>query len=631
MSKKLITILSIFLFFSLNQALSQEKDTATVMFYNLTKYGGSETYCTLLPAGTRNNYISTIIGFVKPDIFGVCEMADNAQNVNNLLNGALNVNGRNFYQAASYFSEPNDAITNMLFYNKDKFVMKSQTVIACLPRQATVYNLKYKKPSSVDDTASFLFVIIHLKASNGSPEATQRATCATNIMAYLQSNYNVPKKNIFVMGDFNIYTTNEAAYQGFTTNANAKINLVDPIYSTVEKNTLTGNYFYKDRNITVPTGTYNTAAFAPYHTQCPTATQANCLVGGGMDDRFDYILFNKSVYNDSAHVNFLPGTYIPLGNDGLHYNKALNDGPNNSGVSSGVLDALIRNSDHIPVVAKFHVSVTTVTGIDPVITSTGEAMKIIGAYFKTNTSIKILGNETTVSGKYIRDTTSNVITIVGFQYFSTAPGSTFLATIMGAYTEDNGFNITINPNLKYQLIDEASLKDSLIIGSYLKTASSLIINGAQTSISGKYFEDTATNSITITGLQTFTLGGGLTYFVTIVGTYSVDAAFNMTVNPNMLYVMVRQDLTSTNNGQISQENAIKYRFENGLIYFEINNKMLWYSLIDIQGRELLISQLSGENNAIDTKFLPVGLYILKVFDEKGFYKSFKFSLGFGGF
>lgn len=93
------------------------------------------------------------------------------------------------------------------------------------------------------------------------------------------------------------------------------------------------------------------------HTQSTRDAQTNsgCFSGGGLDDRYDHILTNQAMLSSSARMRYLPATLRPLGNDGLHFNVALNSGTNNS-VPSNVLTALYELSDHLPVVADFEVA-----------------------------------------------------------------------------------------------------------------------------------------------------------------------------------------------------------------------------------------------------------------------------------
>jgi hypothetical protein len=52
-------------------------------------------------------------------------------------------------------------------------------------------------------------------------------------------------------------------------------------------------------------------------------------------------------------MRILPSTYIPVGNDGQHFNLAINAAPTNTSVPTDVLGALYNMSDHIPIRADF--------------------------------------------------------------------------------------------------------------------------------------------------------------------------------------------------------------------------------------------------------------------------------------
>ena len=128
-------------------------------------------------------------------------------------------------------------------------------------------------------------------------------------------------------GDFNIYTTDEPAYRKFF------------------EETSTGLGKFNDL-INVE-GKYNDDEFSNIHTQSTRSTQFGGGASGGMDDRFDFILFSDSlIHSDKTFV--IKESYDVMGNDGNHYNMAVNDMPNLS-VSQDIADALHYASDHLPV------------------------------------------------------------------------------------------------------------------------------------------------------------------------------------------------------------------------------------------------------------------------------------------
>lgn len=62
--------------------------------------------------------------------------------------------------------------------------------------------------------------------------------------------------------------------------------------------------------------------------------------------------------NNNTSIEYVNNTCKAHGNDGKHFNPAVNDVENDS-VSSNIADALYYASDHLPVIADF-ISIKTV-------------------------------------------------------------------------------------------------------------------------------------------------------------------------------------------------------------------------------------------------------------------------------
>jgi hypothetical protein len=95
------------------------------------------------------------------------------------------------------------------------------------------------------------------------------------------------------------------------------------------------------------TGTWNQAVYAPHHTQSTRTRAFGGGATGGMDDRFDMILYSRAI-GEGSRVSFIAGSYAPIGNNGAHYNDSINRPPNNA-VPIAVANALHYASDHLPV------------------------------------------------------------------------------------------------------------------------------------------------------------------------------------------------------------------------------------------------------------------------------------------
>ena len=180
--------------------------------------------------------------------------------------------------------------------------------------------------------ARFYVYSSHLKASNTTADEATRNTGAIA----LRSNADAlgPTAHVMFMGDWNLYTSAESAYQTMTSAGNSQG--IDPLGP----------------------GDWTGAANAIKHTQSPRLASGT-LVGGGVDDRFDFQLANPE-FHDGDGLSMIPGTYRTLGNDGAHYNLDINNGnntyyPTNIARSNALADALWGATDHMPVLVDYQV------------------------------------------------------------------------------------------------------------------------------------------------------------------------------------------------------------------------------------------------------------------------------------
>ena len=175
---------------------------------------------------------------------------------------------------------------------------------------------------------------MHLKASTGSANQETRRQGAENVRDDIMT---LPtNSHVIVVGDMNFYSPSEPAYTWFTDAGDGQ--LIDPLGTGVswggETNSLK-------------------------HTQSPLLDQNGSLIGGGLDDRFDFQFLSPSLV-DGGGFDLIEGTYRSLGNDGDHYNQAITTGNNNyfpGDVPRGnaLAGALINASDHLPLIADYQV------------------------------------------------------------------------------------------------------------------------------------------------------------------------------------------------------------------------------------------------------------------------------------
>ncbi len=171
---------------------------------------------------------------------------------------------------------------------------------------------------------------MHLKASKGSENKEQRKFGASAILEDIAT-FLPENANVIVCGDMNFYTVREPAYQAFV-----KV-LIDPL----------------------GTEEWSGEDDAEKHTQSPRAERSGGLIHGSLDDRFDFQFISKSL-DDGKGLDIIDGSYRAMGNDGKHYDIAINDGDNSyfsndKERSNKLANALHNASDHIPVIVDYDV------------------------------------------------------------------------------------------------------------------------------------------------------------------------------------------------------------------------------------------------------------------------------------
>lgn len=326
--KKILFLTLLSIFTKLHAA-----DTLRVMQYNILNYGNYTTYCTSSNnnINMKNDALRSITQYVKPDIFTVNEISQWQPFHQQILDSVLNVNGVIKYKKVPYSNNAGSDIINMCYYNSEKLVYHSMIVPQSYIRDINIYRFYYKSTSLANgDTAFISCIQAHLKAGDATSDPqnpVDRDTMTTRLMRYLN---NVNKAdNYMMMGDFNVYSSSENCFQKLVNHPNLNIRFYDPINKL-------GNW-------------NNNSSFAHYHTQS-THTTSGCAASGGMDDRFDFILLSNMLLNGIGNYKYISNSYKALGNDGLHYNNAINASPQNNSVPANVLNAIYNNSDHLPII-----------------------------------------------------------------------------------------------------------------------------------------------------------------------------------------------------------------------------------------------------------------------------------------
>lgn len=319
LKKVLIVALLLFSSFGL-----RAQETVEMMFYNVLNFPNP------VPDG-RWDTLRTILEYRPVDILMICELKTE-EGADLILNESLNVNGETSFARAEYVpqqSNPGSSwpLQQMLFYDSDRFTLQSQDYQLTQRRDINEYVLYYNDPDlAVHQDTSFLDIyVLHLKSGDGDYEEGQRKRMVDSLYAHLVDRPG--NRNLVLAGDFNVYSSQDDAYQRLTNAAEGGV-FVDPLQTP-------GNWHnsYDLRNV---------------HTQSSrTGSIFGDGSGGGMDDRFDFILLSGNMFGDGDFA-YWPGSYSSLGNTGDCFNDGILDCDEGS-YPEYLLRSLFNMSDHLPV------------------------------------------------------------------------------------------------------------------------------------------------------------------------------------------------------------------------------------------------------------------------------------------
>ncbi len=304
------TLLLIFLFFSATLYSQQYIKIMTYNIHDYTAYNPTPSNPNQLD--WDNPALRYVINYVAPDIL-VCQEVRDKASVNQLLNYVVD----NKYAVAEFIESTN--MNSVLFYRDDKFISLGNIVHQAETRPINEFPLINKL---TNDT--LIIFSVHLKANSltgdNSDNMRRRAIAVDSLRkrtAQLPAN-----KNFIVLGDFNTLFGSEPAVQKLI-DKTVKGYVIDPLDAIGE---------WGDN---------------------PDYAFTHTMYASNLTVRFDMILISQAV-KDPGGIEYVNGTYTIVGNDGNHFNKAINYGYNSFGRE--LADSLISASDHLPVYAVFKFS-----------------------------------------------------------------------------------------------------------------------------------------------------------------------------------------------------------------------------------------------------------------------------------
>ena len=300
------------------------QETINLMFYNLLDFPDA-------PPSNRDEILKAILDDYQPDLFMVCELQSEI-GANTVLS-SFSRTVDDSYRAAEFITNQSSTSSNLqqlVFYNSQKLILVDEGIITTSIRDINHYIFILNTQEASENPIYLDVFVTHLKASQGFVNEQLRLQMVTEFTNTLS---NIPSDRFVIFsGDLNLYTSNESAYQ----------ELLDPTNSIVFKDPI-------DRS----GGWNNNITFQDIHTQSTRISNDgfdDFGAGGGLDDRFDFILISENLQTSST-LHYVNDSYKTFGNNGNCFNKNINDDScTGTAYSQSIRDHLYNMSDHLPVI-----------------------------------------------------------------------------------------------------------------------------------------------------------------------------------------------------------------------------------------------------------------------------------------
>jgi subtilisin-like proprotein convertase family protein len=310
-------------------------DHLRVVSYNVTAadIAGVRTgFETLVQAMSAESYAGHVD---RVDLIAMQEVQTQATTSANLVTRLNAIYGSGAYARGTLDGDTTGSGTQGVVFNTAALQLLEERAVGTAsstgaPRQAIRYKFQ---PVGGDATSVFYVYNAHFKAADDTESAARRAAEAQVIRA--DADALGAGMSILYVGDFNLQTSNELAYERLLAAGNGQA--FDPI----------------DR----PGNWSNNANFRDIFTQAPLANSINGFAGGGLDDRYDFQLVSGAVMTGSG-LAYKTGSYRTFGVDGsVSVNGSVNASSSTAlpGLANRtqVLDLLTTVADHLPVVVDY--------------------------------------------------------------------------------------------------------------------------------------------------------------------------------------------------------------------------------------------------------------------------------------
>ncbi|MGB0368580.1 MAG: T9SS type A sorting domain-containing protein [Flavobacteriales bacterium] len=302
----------------------------TLMSYNVLNF----------PEGNipgREDTLRTIIDVVQPDLFLIQELESDS-GLQLILNESFANLSAN-YEATTFVPQQSNPTSDhplqqAMVYNADLFGMAHEGRLMTSVRDINRFKL-FWKPSLPSADTLFLYVFVtHLKSSQGNSNAEARLEMVQTLTTHFQ--YLPDNSPVIFAGDFNLYTSDEPAYQELLDNTNAIV-LQDPIDAP---------------------GNWHNSSFQPKSVLTQSTRSSGIFgdgAGGGLDDRFDFVLLSSDMFSGWNTINYQEDSYSAFGNSGNCYDQSITNCSGGT-VSSDMRKSLYNMSDHLPIVLELNIT-----------------------------------------------------------------------------------------------------------------------------------------------------------------------------------------------------------------------------------------------------------------------------------
>lgn len=334
------------------------------LFYNTLNYTID------IVSQEKTPYLQTILETVQPDLFMICEIKNEPAS-DYLFENAIIPFNANFKKAPyRIVQSPAKDLSQMVYYNSEKLTLLANQVITTNVRDINHYTFKINTENIEINPIKIEVFVTHLKASTGFNNRMDRLQSVERFVAELDKLPN--NSNILFAGDFNFYTSNEEGFLKLIDTSNS-IKIIDPINRLCPPFPENGVDYFNEDNFN-NTYFWNNSSFADVHSQSTRSSQLNGDgAGGGMDDRFDFIMMSENLKTNST-LYFVENSYKTIGNNKNCYNSSVNNFDCTGEYSKNLRDALYFFSDHLPISLELETPENTLS-----VTKSVNPIKFIGS------------------------------------------------------------------------------------------------------------------------------------------------------------------------------------------------------------------------------------------------------------